>query len=154
MFDDQTDPISSSVFFDSLESLKKFIAEEPSYPSMIDDLLDVVNDDDESSFDRMEWLIKDSSTGRVRPPKLHEFLYLILNNSRYNSHASWLDEKQGLFQIHKPIQVTKLWEKVRIRHTNTSMNFDKFSRGIRYYYSSGLMIPTNKRYTYRFATNK
>jgi hypothetical protein len=150
MFNDRIDSSSSTVFFDSLESLQKCIAEEPSYPSIIDDLLD----DDEISFDRMEWLIKDSSTEKIRPPKLCEFLYLILDNSRYNSYASWLDESQGLFRIHKPIQVTKLWEKVKIRHTNTTMNFDKFSRGIRYYYGSGLMIRTNKKYTYRFATNK
>lgn len=106
--------------------------------------------DDIESFDLEEWMIQDTLTLKVRPPKLHEFLRLLLDNSRYKSYASWVNKKERLFKIHKPIQVAYLWEKVKIRKTARSMNYDTFARGIRYYYKSGTMIKTHTRHTYCF----
>jgi hypothetical protein len=114
----------------------------------------VLNSSDEIFFDQKEWLIRHSSTDKIRLPKLYEFLHLLLNNSRYSSYASWLNQSEGLFQIHKPSEVTKLWERIRSRRTHSTMNFDKFSRNIRFQYHKGMMISTRKKYTYRFAINQ
>jgi hypothetical protein len=114
----------------------------------------ITSSSDEIFFDQSEWLIKESSTDKMRLPKLYEFLQLLLNNSRYSSYASWLDRSEGLFQIHKPVEVTKLWEKLRSRRTNHTMSFDKFSRNIRCQYHKGVMIPTYKKHTYRFAIHQ
>ncbi|CAF1042016.1 unnamed protein product, partial [Adineta ricciae] len=103
------------------------------------------DDLDDESFNYQEWLRYDRSLCKHRAPKLLEFLYLLLENTRYNSYASWLDRSQGLFRIYKPDEVARLWRKVKVRRSNGSMNYDTFSRGIRYYYKSGLMIKTHTK---------
>ncbi|UJR27358.1 hypothetical protein I4U23_008650 [Adineta vaga] len=107
--------------------------------------------DDEPTFNFQDWYIYDRATCKTRPPKLFEFLHLLLNNTRYSSHASWLNKNDGLFRIHKPNEVASLWRKVKVRRTNGSMNYDTFARGIRYYYKSGLMLKTHTKHTYCFA---
>lgn len=105
-------------------------------------------------FDQTEWLIRDPSTNRIRPPKLFEFLQLLLNNLRYMSYATWLNKNEGLFQIHKPHEVAELWNQVKIRHTINTITFKNLSRSIRCYYPTGQMIATHKKYTYRFGIQK
>jgi hypothetical protein len=107
--------------------------------------------DDNEPFNPKEWIISDSVSGRKRAPKLYEFLHLLLNHQRYISYASWLNKDEGIFKIHKPIQVASLWKKVKVRRTGGSMDYDKFARGIRYYYKSRLTIKTYTRHTYCFA---
>ncbi|CAF0908375.1 unnamed protein product [Rotaria sordida] len=108
----------------------------------------------EISFNPMEWRIRDLLLRKSRPPKLDEFLHLLLNNLRYISYASWLNKAKGLFKIHKPTKVVELWRKIKNRKTRCNLNYEKFSRSIRYYYNKGIMIPTHRRYTYCFAVNK
>jgi len=109
------------------------------------------NDGDGESFDPEEWMIQDSSSSKIRPPKLYEFLRLLLDKPNYISYASWANKDEGLFTIHKPIQVALLWKKVKARKTSGLMDYDTFSRGIRYYYRSGTMIKTHTKHTYCFA---
>ncbi|CAF0780858.1 unnamed protein product [Adineta steineri] len=110
------------------------------------------SDDDfnEIPFDAKEWFVHDATAGRVRPPRQNEFLYKILEDSRYSSSISWLDRNEGLFKIHDPKRVAELWTKVKCRQTSATMDYDTFSRGIRYYYKTGAMIKTYKKYTFRF----
>jgi hypothetical protein len=108
------------------------------------------DNDDEEPFDSNEWTVEDKSGGKIRPPRLYEFLRLLLDNSRYTSYASWLNKDEGLFKIHKPSQVASLWKSVKVRKTNGSMNYDTLARGIRYYYQSGAMIKTHTKHTYCF----
>jgi hypothetical protein len=109
-----------------------------------------VNEDKEY-FDISEWLIQDHVSRKVRPPKLYEFLRLLLNNPRYVSYASWINKNEGLFKIHRPSEVACLWKNIKVRRTLGSMDYDTFARGIRYYYKSGAMIKTRTRHTYCFA---
>ena len=102
-------------------------------------------------FDISEWLIQDRVSRKVRPPKLYEFLRLLLSNPRYVSYASWINKSEGLFKIHRPAEVACLWKKMKVRRTMGSMDYDTFARGIRYYYKSGAMIKTRTRHTYCFA---
>lgn len=107
--------------------------------------------DDTELFDSTEWMVRDNSSCKIRPPKLYEFLGLLLDNSRYISYASWVNGREGLFKIHKPIQVAYLWKRVKVRKTNGCMDYNTFARGIRYYYKSGTMIKTHTKHTYCFA---
>ncbi|CAF4583768.1 unnamed protein product [Rotaria sp. Silwood1] len=113
-------------------------------------LLDENNDDTEF-FNPKEWTMEDPSSSKVRPPRLFDFLCLLLNNLRYASYASWIKKDEGLFKIHNPAKVASLWKKVKLRQTHGLMSYDTFSRAIRYYYKSGLMIKTHRKHTYRFA---
>ena len=137
---------------DSIEALLDFIDSHPtSRENGIDfDAVDI----EEILFDPMEWLVQTDPNEKMRAPKLYEFLVLLLNKPSYSAYASWIDKEEGIFEIHNPTQVVKLWEKVKSRKTKQKMNFDTFSRGIRMYYAKGDMIPTYTRYTYRFAPTK
>ncbi|CAF1378918.1 unnamed protein product [Rotaria sordida] len=109
------------------------------------------NNDDTEFFNPEEWIVQDLSSWKIRPPKLYEFLRLLLNNPRYVSYISWINKDEGLFKIHKPAKVVHLWKKVKLRRTYASVDYDSFSRAIRYYYKSGLMIKTNRKHIHRFA---
>ncbi|CAF0785063.1 unnamed protein product [Adineta steineri] len=111
------------------------------------------DNDDKEQFNPKEWLVRDASSRQIRQPKLYEFLHLLVDNSRYNSYASWLNKDEGLFKIHKPAHAANLWKQVKRRRTKGSMDYDTFARGIRYYYKSGSMIKTHTKHTYCFATN-
>jgi len=124
-------------------------ASDDSQPSLTIINSDSFDNHDIEPIDPKEWLIQDSN--KMRPPKLYEFLVLLLNNPRYISYASWINKNEGIFKIHKPIQVAYLWKQVKIRKTNGSTNYDTFARGIRYYYKSGAMIKTHMKHTYCFA---
>jgi hypothetical protein len=116
-----------------------------------DDDDDDDDDDNEEPLDLKEWMIQDDLSSKTRLPKLYEFLHLLLNNTRYVSYASWLNKNDGLFKVHRPIQVAYLWRKVKARKTVGLMDYDNFARGIRYYYKIGTMIQTYRKHTYRFA---
>ncbi|CAF1277101.1 unnamed protein product [Rotaria magnacalcarata] len=116
----------------------------------IDNILRLSENSHEVLFDHHEWEICDPSSNRKRPPRQSEFLQLLLENSRYSSYVSWVDKSQGLFRILRPERVADLWRKVKCRQTQGKMSYETFARGVRYYYGTGLMIKTNKKYTFCF----
>ncbi|CAF3966380.1 unnamed protein product [Rotaria sordida] len=108
------------------------------------------NNNNEIPFDDKEWQVNDLHAGRKRAPRQNEFLQLLLENPRYCSYICWLDKNRGLFRILQPDQVVTLWEKVKGRQTQRKMNYETFARGIRHYYNAGVMVKTNKKYTFCF----
>ncbi|UJR21490.1 hypothetical protein I4U23_024574 [Adineta vaga] len=143
---------SSSSTIDPIDLLLEMIDSDSHYPDSNMPWIDI--DSNGIPFGLNEWLVRDPATGKLRPPKLYEFLRLLLDNRRYISYASWLNQDEGLFKIHKPTEVIELWQKVKARQTSNNMDYDRFSRGIRHYYESGIMIATYTKHTYRFATKK
>ena len=105
-------------------------------------------------FDPNEWLVEDKWSRKFRAPRLYEFLRLLLNNLKYLSYASWTNQSKGFFKVHRPNDVAQLWSRVRNRHSNRTMDYDTFARGIRSYYANGLMVATRTKFTYRFAMDK
>lgn len=65
--------------------------------------------------------------------KLWDFLHQLLNDpkGRYIPYIQWKNCKQGIFKITDPAAVAKLWG---IQKNHLSMNYDKMSRALRYYY--------------------
>ena len=120
------------------------------FPTDIKTEPESIDDSNEIYFDPKEWLINDNNSGKVRAPRQNEFLYFLLEDSRYSSYLSWLDRSEGLFKIHQPERVVHLWTKVKNRQTNGTMDYDTFARGLRYYYQLGTMIKTHRKYTFRF----
>ena len=112
--------------------------------------LNFSQDPTEVPFNARDWLVHDIATGKFRAPRQNEFLYLLLENPRYSSYLSWLNKRDGLFKIHQPQRVATLWRTVKSRKTYGVMDYDTFARGIRYYYKSGIMLKTHKKYTFRF----
>jgi hypothetical protein len=119
------------------------------YLSM-NNMMQSCNNSNEILFTPQEWLVNDSFSGKIRAPRQNEFLLLILKNPKYSSYISWLEKDEGLFKIHEPEQLAKLWTKVKNRQTTRTMDYETFARGIRFYYKSGSMIKTYKKHTFRF----
>jgi hypothetical protein len=98
-----------------------------------------------------EWQIIDKISKRQRPPRLYEFLILLLQKSHYETYASFKDKSLGIFEVHEPEKVAELWQQIKNRQSHQKMTYDKFARGIRWYYKLGIMKKTNARYTFQFS---
>jgi len=99
-----------------------------------------------------EWLVRDRTSRRLRPPRLYEFLYLLLQKSSYASYASYTDKSQGIFQVHEPEKIADLWRQVKNRQSHQRITYDNFARSIRSYYETDIMKKTNTRYTFQFSS--
>ncbi|CAF3352522.1 unnamed protein product [Rotaria sp. Silwood2] len=135
--------------FDSSDSFMQEIF------TLSDELQPTFNPADNVSYDMTtnsrEWLVMDKASKRQRPPRLYEYLLLLLENSHYTSYASYTNKSEGIFQIHEPEKVAELWQKVKSRQSNQKMTYDKFARAVRWYYQAGIMKKTNTRYTFQFS---
>ncbi|CAF1305569.1 unnamed protein product [Rotaria magnacalcarata] len=118
--------------------------------SLFNNIIQSYDDPNERLFNPREWLIVDSLSRRLRAPRQNEFLYHLLEHPCYASYLTWLNRNEGLFKIHDPERVAKLWSRVKNRRTNGVMTYDKFARALRFYYKSGSMIKTHKKHTFRF----
>jgi ETS translocation variant 6/7 len=69
---------------------------------------------------------------------LWDFLQQLLNDSkqRYTSYISWKNKETGVFKIVDPAGLAKLWG---IQKNHLSMNYDKMSRALRYYYRVNIL---------------
>jgi hypothetical protein len=103
-----------------------------------------------SSTINNEWSVMDKSSNQQRPPRLIEFLKLLLKKPDYHSYAEYTDVQNGIFRIKKPEETAHLWEQVKHRQSTKPMTYDKFSRCIRCYYKSKLMKKTNTSFTFQF----
>ena len=134
-------------FIDSLTPDNSPVSEEPSPP-----LSPMKNLPQDIPTNAKEWFVPDQNSGRQRPPRLYEFLILLLHKPHYVSYASYKDETRGLFEIFEPEKVAKLWEQVKNRQAIHEMTYDKFARAIRWYYPADIMVKTNARYTFQFSS--
>ena len=69
---------------------------------------------------------------------LWDFLQQLLNDSqqRYTSYIAWKNKDSGVFKIVDPAGLAKLWG---IQKNHLSMNYDKMSRALRYYYRVNIL---------------
>lgn len=74
------------------------------------------------------------SDGRL----LWDFLQQLLNDSaqRYSNFIAWKCRETGVFKIVDPAGLAKLWG---IQKNHLSMNYDKMSRALRYYYRVNIL---------------
>ena len=69
---------------------------------------------------------------------LWDFLQQLLNETtgRYANYICWKDKDTGVFKIVDPAGLAKLWG---IQKNHLSMNYDKMSRALRYYYRVNIL---------------
>ena len=69
---------------------------------------------------------------------LWDFLQQLLNDSqqRYTSYIAWKNKDTGVFKIVDPSGLARLWG---IQKNHLSMNYDKMSRALRYYYRVNIL---------------
>ena len=82
--------------------------------------------------------------------QLWQFLLELLLISA-NSHLIQWTDNDFEFQINKPNDVAELWGKCTNNHT---MNYEKLTKGLRYYYSRGIMGKVQgRKLTFRYSGN-
>ncbi|TRY73703.1 hypothetical protein TCAL_00911 [Tigriopus californicus] len=97
------------------------------------------------------------STGRMTPAmgsagpiQLWQFLLELLSDKSCQSFISWTGNDWE-FKMANPDEVARRWG---IRKNKPKMNYEKLSRGLRYYYDKQIIQKTaGKRYVYRFVCN-
>ncbi|KAK9722684.1 Ets-domain [Popillia japonica] len=84
---------------------------------------------------------------------LWDFLQQLLNDpsQRYTSYIAWKNRETGVFKIVDPAGLAKLWG---IQKNHLSMNYDKMSRALRYYYRVNILRKVQgERHCYQFLRN-
>ncbi|XP_038108461.1 ets DNA-binding protein pokkuri [Culex quinquefasciatus] len=84
---------------------------------------------------------------------LWDFLQQLLNDpaQRYSSYIAWKCRDTGVFKIVDPAGLAKLWGKQK---NHLSMNYDKMSRALRYYYRVNILRKVQgERHCYQFLRN-
>lgn len=85
------------------------------------------------------------------PIQLWQFLLELLINVECTNLIKWTQEEDYEFKILQPATVAKMWGKKKNKPT---MNYDKLSRGLRYYYGKNVIEKVHgKRYVYQFMCN-
>lgn len=79
--------------------------------------------------------------------QLWQFLLEMLTDREAQQCISWTS-RQWEFALHSPEEVARRWG---VRKNKPKMNYEKLSRGLRYYYDKSIIhkVP-GKRYGYRF----
>lgn len=81
------------------------------------------------------------------PIQLWQFLLELLTDKACQSFISWTGDGWE-FKLTDPDEVARRWG---IRKNKPKMNYEKLSRGLRYYYDKNIIHKTaGKRYVYRF----
>ena len=81
---------------------------------------------------------------------LWDFLQQLLNDpqQRYTNYIAWKDKESGVFKIVDPAGLAKLWG---IQKNHLSMNYDKMSRALRYYYRVNILRKVQgERHCYQY----
>ncbi len=91
--------------------------------------------------------VKKNKRGKLR---LFQFLFNLLETE--TPIIEWTNRQKFEFQLINPEEVARQWGK----HNNIeTMNYDKLSRSLRYYYKQNKMEKINgKRYAYKFICDK
>ncbi|KAJ0066373.1 hypothetical protein NL108_011723, partial [Boleophthalmus pectinirostris] len=81
------------------------------------------------------------------PIQLWQFLLELLLDASCQSFISWTGDGWE-FKMSDPSEVAKRWGQCK---NKPKMNYEKLSRGLRYYYHKNIIHKTaGKRYVYRF----
>uniref|UniRef100_A0AC35UEC0 ETS domain-containing protein n=1 Tax=Rhabditophanes sp. KR3021 TaxID=114890 RepID=A0AC35UEC0_9BILA len=83
---------------------------------------------------------------------LHKFIRELLNSGQHTDAVEWSDKSNGEFRFLDEKKIAQAWGE---RKGNPNMNYEKLTRGIRYYYNRKLVIKVSGvKHTYRFLDNK
>lgn len=87
---------------------------------------------------------RSTSNGQIQ---LWQFLLELLTDKEHRSAIQWVGN-EGEFKLNKPEEVAQLWG---ARKNKPSMNYEKLSRALRYYYDGDMISKVHgKRFAYKF----
>ncbi|KAK2154886.1 hypothetical protein LSH36_255g05027 [Paralvinella palmiformis] len=107
--------------------------------------------DDEDYIPPVYNQLPSSRRTRRHSPQLWVFLLNCLCDPKLNpSVIGWEDKTKGIFRLKDSKHISDLWGKRLAKVQTKPMDYEKFSRAIRYYYHKGVIISHPKRLTYQF----
>jgi hypothetical protein len=74
--------------------------------------------------------------------QLWQFLLELLTDKEHRSVIQWLGN-EGEFKLHNPEMVAQLWGE---RKNKPTMNYEKLSRALRYYYDGDMIAKVSLKY--------
>lgn len=87
-------------------------------------------------------------TGNNGQIQLWQFLLDILTDREHRNIIQWIEGGEGEFKLSDPEKVASLWGE---RKNKPTMNYEKLSRALRYYYDGDMISKvTGKRFVYKF----
>ncbi|KAL8572764.1 hypothetical protein ACOMHN_030346 [Nucella lapillus] len=88
----------------------------------------------------------------TRTERVWEFVLRLLGDRQYNPDLiEWADREDGMFRLNNSKSIAYMWG---MRKKNEHMNYEKFSRALRYYYHRRILEPVlGKKLVYRFGPN-
>lgn len=90
--------------------------------------------------------------GKKKKVMLDDFLWALLQDETYISCIQWTLKERLEFKFSRPEMVAKLWGDFKNKKL---MNYEKLSRGLRYYYHSKKLERIQyKHHHFRFLKNK
>uniref|UniRef100_A0A8D3DC68 ETS domain-containing protein n=1 Tax=Scophthalmus maximus TaxID=52904 RepID=A0A8D3DC68_SCOMX len=132
------------------------IAQESSTPASLllspvlvetDSEVEIAHSDDSDIVDALSWTAPLTTSTRG-PIQLWQFLLELLTDRSCQSCISWTGDGWE-FKLTDPDEVALLWGR---RKNKPKMNYEKLSRGLRYYYDKNIIRKTaGKRYVYRLS---
>lgn len=88
-----------------------------------------------------------SRSGNSGQIQLWQFLLELLTDKEYVTAIQWVGD-DGEFKLNQPEAVAQLWG---MRKNKPSMNYEKLSRALRYYYDGDMISKVQgKRFVYKF----
>nr|XP_004659860.2 ETS translocation variant 2 [Jaculus jaculus] len=94
-------------------------------------------------------LTRNHKTNHQGPIQLWQFLLELLHDRARNGCIRWTGQSRE-FQLCDPKEVARLWGE---RKRKPGMNYEKLSRGLRYYYRRDIVLKSGgRKYTYRFGS--
>ncbi|XP_047003382.1 ets DNA-binding protein pokkuri [Schistocerca americana] len=106
-----------------------------------------------NAFAPREFFPSDTPEPNTNGRLLWDFLQQLLNDptQRYTNYIAWKNRDTGVFKIVDPAGLAKLWG---IQKNHLSMNYDKMSRALRYYYRVNILRKVQgERHCYQFLRN-
>ncbi|XP_069855163.1 ETS translocation variant 2 isoform X2 [Dipodomys merriami] len=92
-------------------------------------------------------LLRYPNTNHRGPIQLWQFLLELLHDEARSNCIRWTGNSRE-FQLCDPKEVARLWGE---RKRKPGMNYEKLSRGLRYYYRRDIVLKSSgRKYTYRF----
>lgn len=81
-------------------------------------------------------------TGNNGQIQLWQFLLELLTDKEHRGVIQWLGN-EGEFKLHNPEMVAQLWGE---RKNKPTMNYEKLSRALRYYYDGDMIAKVSLKY--------
>ena len=90
-------------------------------------------------------------TPNVPKAKITLWMTRLLESPAHNPRVvKWEDKSEGTFRIVDQRELSRLWG---VAKRNPGMDYDKFSRAMRYYYKRGELVIVRKKLIYQFGPN-